>query len=32
MAAGDTLVADPVDTVHLEMNSMVHSYHVHKSV
>ena len=32
MAAGDTHVEDPVDTVHYEMESVVHSHHVYKSV
>ena len=32
MVAGDTCVADPVDTVHHEMNSKVHSHRVYKSV
>ena len=32
MAAGDTRAADPVDTVHHEMDSLVHSHHVYKSV
>ena len=32
MAAGDTHVADPLDTVYHEMDSMVHGHHVYKSV
>ena len=32
MAAGDTLAADPVDTVHYEMDSAVSSHCVYKSV
>ena len=32
MAAGDTPVADLSDTVHHEMDSMVHSHHAYKSV
>ena len=32
MEAGDTLVADPVITVHHEMDSAVHCHHVYKSV
>ena len=32
MEAGDTLVADPVGTVHHEMDSTVRSHHVFKSV
>ena len=32
MAAGNTHVADPLDTVHHEMDSMVHSHHAYKSV
>ena len=32
MAAGDTHVADPLDTVYHEIDSMVHSHHVYKSV
>ena len=32
MAAVDTCVAHPLDTVHHEMDSMVHSHHVYKSV
>ena len=32
MAAGDTHVADPLDTMHHEMNSIVHSHHAYKSV
>ena len=32
MAAGDTSVADPVDTMHLEMGSAVRSQRVYKSV
>ena len=31
MAAGDTRVADPVDTVHHEMDSTIRSHHVYKS-
>ena len=32
MAAGNTHVADPLDTMHHEMDSMVHSHHAYKSV
>ena len=32
MAAGNTCVADPLDTVNHKMNSMVLSHCVHKSV
>ena len=32
MAAGDTCAADPVDTVHHETDSMVHSHCFYKSV
>ena len=32
MAAGDTHVEDPLDTVHHEIDNMVHSRHVYKSV
>ena len=32
MAAGNTCVADLVDTVNHEMDSMVHSHHAYKSV
>ena len=32
MAAGDTHAADPVDTVHHEMDSTVRSHHFYKSV
>ena len=32
MAAGDTRAADPVDTVHFEMDSVVCSYRFYKSV
>ena len=32
MAAGNSCVADPVDTVHHEIESMVRSHHVYKSV
>ena len=32
MAAGDTHIADPLDTMHHEIDSMVHSHHVYKSV
>ena len=32
MAAGDTHVADLLDTMHHEMNSIVHSHHAYKSV
>ena len=32
MAAGDTHVADPLDTVHHEKESLAHSLHVYKSV
>ena len=32
MAADDTRAADPVDTVHHEMDSAVHSDYVYKSV
>ena len=32
MGAGDTLVADPVDAAHHEMDNMVRSHHVYKSV
>ena len=32
MAAGDTHVANLLDTVHHEMDIAVHSPHVHKSV
>ena len=32
MVAGNTCVADPVDTVHHKMNSKVRSNHVYKSV
>ena len=32
MAAGDAHVAHPLDTVHHEMDSMVHSHHAYKSV
>ena len=31
MAAGDTSAVDPVDTVHHEMDSEVHSHHFYKS-
>ena len=32
MAAGDTHIADLVDTVHHKIDSKVHSHHVYKSV
>ena len=32
MATGDTRAADPVDTVHHKMDSVVHSYHFYKSM
>ena len=32
MAAGDSYVADPLDTVHHEMDSLAHSHYVYKSV
>ena len=32
MAAGDTCVADLLDTVHHEMDSLVRGHHVYKSV
>ena len=32
MAAGNTSAADPVDTVHNEMDSAVRSLHFYKSV
>ena len=32
MAAGDTCIANLVDTVHHEMDNVVCSYHVYKSV
>ena len=32
MAAGDTHAADPVDTVHHEMDSTICSHHFYKSV
>ena len=32
MAAGDTRAADPVDTVHHEMDSTIHSHGFYKSV
>ena len=32
MTAGDTGAADPLDTVHHEMDSVVHSHHFYKSV
>ena len=32
MAAGDTRVADPVDTMHYEIDSAVHNHQVYKSV
>ena len=32
MAAGNTHVVDPLDTVYHEMDSMVHSHHAYKSV
>ena len=32
MAAGKTHVADPLDTMHHEMDSMVYSHHAYKSV
>ena len=32
MAAGDTHVADPLDTMHHIMDSMVHSHHAYKSL
>ena len=32
MAAGDTRAADPVDTVHHEMDSTVRSHRFYKSV
>ena len=32
MVADNTHVADPLDTVHHEMDSMVHSHHAHKSM
>ena len=31
MAAGDTRVADPLDTVHHEMDSLVPSHHIYES-
>ena len=32
LAAGDTHVADPLDTMHHEMDSIIHSHHAYKSV
>ena len=32
MATGDAHVADPLDTVHHEMGSVVHSHYVYKVV
>ena len=32
MAAGNTHVVDSLDTIHHEMDSMVHSHHTYKSV
>ena len=32
MGTGDTCVADPLDTVHREIDSVVHGHHVYKSV
>ena len=32
MAAGNAYVADPLDTVHHEMDSVVRSHHVYKFV
>ena len=32
MAVGDACVLDPLDTVNHEMDSVVHSHHVYKSV
>ena len=32
MTTGDTHIADPLDTMHHEIDSMVHSHHVYKSV
>ena len=32
MTAGNTHVADPLDTVYYEMDNMVHSHHAYKSV
>ena len=32
MEAGNTRITDLLDTVHHEMDSVVHSYHVYKSV
>ena len=32
MVAGNTYVADPLDTMQHEMYSMVHSHHAYKSV
>ena len=32
MTTGDTLVVDLVVTVHHEMDSIIHSHHVYKSV
>ena len=32
MEAGNTRAADPVDTVHYEMDSMFRSHHFYKSV
>ena len=32
MAASDACVADPLDTVHYEMDSVTHIHHVYKSM
>ena len=32
IAAGDACVADPLDTMHHEMDRMVHGHHIYKSV
>ena len=32
MTAGKAHIADPLDTVHHEMDSMVHGHHVYKLV
>ena len=32
MEAGNTHIADPVDTIHHEMDTAVHSHYVYKSV
>ena len=32
MAVGDACVANPLDTVHHEMDSVVHSHHIYQPV